>query len=217
MAPAYLFHLGYDAVLRGGARPGSRVLVIGLGALGLAAVAMAGIAGARVFALSDQPAPSRRAQLLGASVYDRKQCAQLETALTSGLADVIIVTTDAWSDWHLALKLAGIRATIACLGFPGRGLPPPEFNPLESRTFYVKQLRVEAVGLSPERADSRGFLRFNERDNLAYILELLGSGRLSASTLVSGIYPGVEIERAYSDLLARCESPVTYLLEWNRE
>jgi threonine dehydrogenase-like Zn-dependent dehydrogenase len=216
-APAYLFHLGYDAVLRAGVRPGSRVLVVGLGAVGLGAVAMAGIAGARVFALSDQPAPARRAGLLGAGVFARAQSAQLALALTPALADVVIVTTDTWADWRCALDLAGHRASIACLGFPGRSQDPPDFNPLESRSFYAKQLRLEAVGLAPERADGRGYLRFNERDNLSFILELLRSGRLTAATLVSGSYPGVEIERAYADLAVRRDSPVTYLLEWHRE
>ncbi|MBK6637169.1 MAG: hypothetical protein IPG34_05480 [Rhodocyclaceae bacterium] len=45
-ACAYLFHLGYDAVLKSDVRAGSEVIVIGLGVLGLATVALAALAGA---------------------------------------------------------------------------------------------------------------------------------------------------------------------------
>jgi threonine dehydrogenase-like Zn-dependent dehydrogenase len=216
MACAYLYHLGYNAVLRSDVRPGSRVLVIGLGALGLTSVAMAAIAGATVFAVSDQAAPARLAVAMGATVFERSEEDLLAAELGGG-ADVVIHTVNGWSDWQVALRLAGQNGVIACLGFPGRGEPPPEANPLDSRHFYLKQLRIEAVGMSPEVQDSRGFLRFNERDNLAWIASLIASGRLDPSPLVSGRYPGHEIARAYEDLLARKGSPVTFLLDWADE
>jgi threonine dehydrogenase-like Zn-dependent dehydrogenase len=212
-ACAYLYHLGYNAVLRSGARPGSRVLVIGLGALGLTSVAMAAIAGATVFALSDQAEPSGIAALLGANVFRREEEDALVAAMGDG-ADVVIHTVNGWSDWQAALRLAGQNGVIACLGFPGRGEPAAEANPLDSRYFYMKQLRIEAVGMSAEARDSRGFLRYNERDNLAWIASLIAEGRLDTSLIVSGRYPGRDIARAYQDLLARKDSAVTYLLDW---
>lgn len=216
IACTYLYHLGYNAVLRSGARAGSRVLVIGLGALGLGTVAMAAVAGAEVVALSDQAEPARIATALGASaVHGRNGIDALAEALGSGLADVVVSTTNGWDDWAAALRLAGQNGVIAALGFPGRNAAPGEFNPLDSQYFYMKQLRIEAVGWSPEQDDSRGFLRFNERANIAYLAGLIEGGRLDPSLLISGRYPGAEIARAYEDLLARTGSPVTYLLEWN--
>jgi len=213
IACAYLFHLGYNAVLRAAVTAGSRVLVIGQGALGIASTAMAALAGARVWALSDHPEARRRALAAGArEAHARRDIESLRHALTPALADVVIVTTNGWEDWSTALELAAMRGTIACLGFPGRSAPPGEFNPLSSRFFYVKQLRIEAVGMSPERAEARGFLRHNERDNLRFIAELLTEGRLDSRLLVSGEYAGTEVERAYRDLLARKDSPITYLL-----
>ena len=214
----YLFHLGYNAVLRSAVRPGSRVLVIGLGALGLTAVAMAAIAGARVLALSDQAALRTLGQQFGAELaLPRADVAALQAALGPGLADVIITTSNTWSDWELALQLAGRRGTVAVLGFPGRGQPPGAFNPLDSRYFYDKQLRLEAVGSAPERADARGFLRYNERDNLNYLAGLIMQGRLPAAALAGGSYPGAAIAEAYRELLARQRSAVTYLLRWHEE
>lgn len=214
IATAYLFHLGYNAVLRGGVRPGSRVLVIGLGALGLTSVAMAALAGAEVWGLSDHERPAELALGLGArSVHRRSDEAGLLSALGGG-ADVVINTVNGWDDWALGLGLAAQNGVIACLGFPGRGQPAPQANPFEAKDFYFKQLRVEAVGWSPETNDSRGFLRFNERDNLAWIAGLIERGRLDADAIISGRYRADDIERAYADLAARVDSPVTYLLDW---
>lgn len=217
-ACAYLFHLGYNAVLRADVRAGSRVLVIGLGVLGLTSVAMAALAGAQVVALSDHPHLQHLATQSGARrTFTRNELSELRSSWAGELADVVIGTTNSWSDWGIALDLAGQRATIAALGFPGRSERAGDFNPLDSRTFYAKQLRIEAVGHSPERADSRGFARFNERANLRYLVDQIALGQVRPSLLVSGRYPGALIERAYADLLERKHSPVTYVLQWNPE
>jgi threonine dehydrogenase-like Zn-dependent dehydrogenase len=211
----YLYHLGYNAVLRSEVRAGSRVLVIGLGALGLTSVAMASVAGARVFGLSDQVFPQRAAVECGAkAVFSRGNTRALRTALSDGLADVVIVTTNSWDDWAVAMEMAAIRGMIACLGFPGRAEAPGTFNPLDSKFFYAKQLRIEAVGSSPERPDARGFLRFNERENLQYLAELIAAHRLNPGLLASGTYAGSDIDQAYRDLLDRKNSAITYLLRW---
>lgn len=216
IACSYLYHLGYNAVLRSGVRAGARVLVIGLGALGLTSVAMAAIAGADVFALSDHPASHAIALKIGAkAAYARADEAALKSALGSG-ADIVISTVNGWDDWQAGLLLAGQNGVIACLGFPGRGQGMPEANPFDSQYFYMKQLRIEAVGWSPEVDDSRGFLRFNERANIAWLAGLIQSGRIDPTLLISGRYPGADIAQAYEDLLARNGSPITYLLDWSQ-
>jgi threonine dehydrogenase-like Zn-dependent dehydrogenase len=209
-ALTYLFHLGYNALLRTGVQAGHRVAVLGLGALGLGTVAVAALAGADVLAVTSHESARQLASSFGAAVVrDRGQARERE-----GWADVVVVTTNTWHDWQLALQLAAHRGTIAVLGFPGRETPPGEFNPLDSRYFYTKQLRIEAVGLSPERPDARGFARFNERDNLAWLLGRIGSGALPAAAMIAGTYPAEKIVDAYEALLARRQSPVTFVLEW---
>lgn len=212
---AYLYHLGYNAVLRAAVRAGTRVLVVGLGTLGLTSVAMATLAGAHVCAVSDQALPRRLGAEFGASaVFTRAQAEGAYRVLAPELADVVITTSNSWEDFALALKLAGHHATIACLGFPGRSRPPGDFNPLDSRYFYVKQLRIEAVGLSPERRDTRGFLRFDERANLAYIAALMQSGRLHPEALAPASRPWDELEQVYGELLTRRDAAVTCVLRW---
>lgn len=208
---AYLFHLGYNAVLRSQVRAGSKVLVIGLGALGLASVAMAQLAGAEVYALSGQAAPAKLARSYGAKDVFARGDEALDTLAT----DVVITTTNGWGDMEIALRAAGQNGRIACLGFPGRGEPAPESNPFDSQFFYMKQLSIEAVGWSPEHDDSRGFNRFNERTNIAYLARLIEDGRLDPAPILSGRYRGEDIAQAYADLDARKDDAVTYLLDWN--
>ncbi len=212
---AYLFHLGYNAVLRSDIRAGHRVLVIGLGALGLTSVAMASLAGADVVALSSQAAPADIAKTYGArGVFTRDEQAALTDALGAG-ADIVISTTNGWDDFALAQRVAAQNGTIACLGFPGRNTAPGDFNPLASEHFYMKQLRIEAVGWSPLENDPRGFARFNQRDNIGFLADAIQSGRIDPAPILSGRYPGADIAQAYADLDARKDDAVTFLLDWN--
>lgn len=206
----YLFHLGYNALLRAGVRAGHRVAIVGMGALGLGTVAVAAVAGAQVLAVTGHDSARQLASAFGATeVSDREQVGARE-----GWADVVVATTNDWRDWHLALRLAAQRGTIAVLGFPGREAAPNDFNPLDSRYFYAKQLRVEAVGLSPERPDGRGFTRFNERENLSWLLARIAAGELPAAAMIADRYPAERIVEAYEALLARRKSPGTSVLEW---
>ena len=208
---AYLFHLGYNAVLRSEVRAGHCVMVIGLGALGLTSVAMAALAGAEVFAVSSQTASAEIARGFGAkAVVSRDK----DAALTDR-ADVIISTTNGWDDFALALRAAAQNGTIACLGFPGRNETPGDFNPLASEHFYMKQLRIEAVGWSPLENDTRGFARFNQRDNIAFLARAIEDGRLDPAPILSGRYRGQDIAQAYTDLDARKDNAITYLLDWS--
>lgn len=216
-ACTYLFHLGYNAILRSGVRPGSQVLVVGLGAIGLTTVALAAFSGAKVFTVSDQLKPAEISLKYGAEAnFMRHQLPELLKALGPKLADVVVTTVNGWNDWNLALKTAGNLAKIAVLGFPGRGEPLSNFNPLDSQYFYKKQLSIESVGTSPEMPDNRGFCRFNERDNIEFLAEQIFNQKLDSSLIVSGEFHGSDIESAYRNLIARKNSPITYLLKWDR-
>ncbi len=212
---AYLFHLGYNAVLKSEIRPGSDVVVIGMGVLGLTTVALASLAGARVFSISNSEFLQRKAIHFGAAdCFSRAEFPQLLDKLGADRAQVVVTTSNAWPDWRLALEAAGEQGTIAVLGFPGRQDTAVPFNPLDSEHFYMRQLRILAVGMSPERPDSRGFLPFNERGNLQRLLGWISDGRLHPAELVSGRFPGSRLADAYESLLRRDDITLTYLLDW---
>jgi threonine dehydrogenase-like Zn-dependent dehydrogenase len=147
--------------------------------------------------------------------FARAQIGDLLAALGPDLANAVISTSNAWADWTLALQSAGERGTIAVLGFPGRGTTGIPLNPLDSQYFYQKQLSILAAGLVPERPDSRGFLPYNERRNLATILEWIRRGELLPAALIAGVLPGDRIEEAYVRLLSGAGAPGTLLLQWS--
>lgn len=211
-ASAYLFHLGYNAVLRSDVRAGHTVAVIGLGALGLTSVAMASLAGANVYAITDHAVPGEIARQYGARDVIPRSDAKTATELSP--PDVVILTTNSWEDMALAQAIARQNACIACLGFPGRNAAPGDYNPLAAEYFYNKQLRIEAVGAAPLENDPRNFSRFNVRENLGYILSLMETGRLNPTPILSGRYAATALGQAYTDLEARKDNAITYLLDW---
>lgn len=218
-AGAYLYHLGYNALLKSDFRPGYNVAVVGLGALGLGAVAMGAVGGGNIYAISGHEAGRKRALQAGAKVaLDRKDASLLQTIdeLTQGTGiDIVISTSNSWGDWLLAMKLARREGTIAVVGFPGRGEPLPEFNPLASNYFYYKQLRVIACGFSPDYELPAHDLRFTQQRNMAFLLDLIREGRLDTNVIVTEKAKWNEIESIYQRMLARDPDLVTCALEWN--
>ncbi len=209
-ASAYLFHLGLDAVIRGGVVLGSNVAVIGLGALGLTSCKMSKLAGANVVAVSNYDSSMEYGHIFGAkNVLKREEAQSLENS-----ADVVIITTSTWQDWELGLKIAKQNGNISILGFPGRGQELPNFNPLSSKYLYTKQLKLINVGLPPEKNDSRGYTRFNQRDNMQFIVNAIRGEQICPKNLISGVYPFKELSQCYDALIERSTSPITFMLKW---
>jgi threonine dehydrogenase-like Zn-dependent dehydrogenase len=199
-ATTYLFHFGHHALLKAGFERGQQVAVIGLGTLGVAAVALAASLGARVSAYSDQAPALELARSFGAAGAFPK-------TLPAGApgADVVITTSNRWADWRLALGLAREGAALCVLGFPGRGQPAPDFNPLDPQFFYDRQLRILACGKAP---------RDELRKNCAFLLgEVLG-GRLPARRLIDQVHPWQELGAVYEALARRQGGQLTRLLQW---
>lgn len=216
-ACAYLYHLGYDTVIKSGLSYGSTVVVLGLGVLGLGAVAMSSRAGANVYAISDYSTSAMIAKIFGAKrVFSRDEFEELKLLLGNRLSDVVISTSNSWLDWDLALQIAGRNGFIGVIGFPGRGLSPPKSNPLDSQYFYDKQLHIQGVGLAPEGNDTRQFLKFNQKDNLSFILKEIEAAHLKPDLLISDVFSWDKLEDAYNNLITRDGSSITYALEWKK-
>ena len=199
-----------NAVLRSDVRAGSRVLVIGLGALGSPAWRRPRWPAPRCASSAAGSVARQRALRLGAA----KSMSRDAAGDCAAWADVVIVTTNTWVDSEPRAGHTAIRAPVAVLGFPGRGQPATDINPLDSRHFYMRQLRIEAVGYSPERADGVALRasttrrsRFSARTHRPRCVGLAGVGVDAC--------PGTALAQAYNDLLARRCDPITYVLRWN--
>jgi threonine dehydrogenase-like Zn-dependent dehydrogenase len=217
-ACGYLYHLGYNAILRGNVRLGSTIVVIGMGVLGLTTVAMAALAGGRVYGVSDYAGAIERSFEAGArGCFRRRDIEKLFSELGNERAQIVVSTTGVWSDWGIALDSAGEQGAIVVLGFPGREDTHITLNPLDSKTFYAKQLRVIAAGHSPLLPEPKGFLPFNLRDNMQRIMGWILTGHLRPSSLISGEFGGLSLQEAYQSLLRRDNAAITYALTWRDE
>ena len=128
--------------------------------------------------------------------------------------DYVVSTTNSLRDIDLSLQAVKVRGTIGILGFPGRNESYSDFNPFRSDQFYLKQLTYKALGMLPEINDSRGFLKFNERDNLKYVLGLMKRKIISHKIFLPKIYSYKDISKCYEELDLRTHHARTHLIKW---
>ena len=206
-ATTYLFHLGYAAVLKGEVRPGHDVAVIGLGTLGLTSAGLAHRSGAKVTGFSDRTVMDSQTASFGLRSIKSK------TEVTEQF-DVVITTANCWADWRLALTLARRGGRIVVLGFPGRGEPLPDFNPLASQWLYDKQLTITACGHTPGGDIESIDARFTLKRNCAYLLGEVLEGRLPAKSLIAEVRPASELANVYAELTIDRRQGRTIVLDW---
>lgn len=221
-ATTYLFHQGHSALLRGDLKPGQYVAVVGMGTLGLAAVAVAHRFGAKVVGVSDLETSRDLATEIGAErVYGKAPGEEglAEIAeLTRGTGlDLVILTSGRWDDYRLAVELVRPGGCVCVLGFPGRRDPIPPFNPLEPTIFYRKQISLIACGYTPDVDVDPRDLRFTIRRNTAYLLDLVLGGDLPAERLVSTVEPWHRLPEVYERIARREEGFYTAVLRWAGE
>jgi len=153
----FLYHLGYEALLRGKFWRGQHVRVIGRGLLATITAEVS--------------------KLFGGN----KQ----------GDVDLVVVTSNTWDDWKLALSAVKNEGIISVLGFPGRGQSAPDFNPLEPKFLYAKKLTIVYCGRDLLKTVSW---------NCGMLLDLILKGRLHPEKLISPIkYHWTQLEDFYKN------------------
>lgn len=213
----YLFHLGYNALLKGDFRPGMSVAVVGLGTLGLTTLALASSFGGEVYVFSNQAIKIDMAFEFGADKVFRKSESDLKNTvrdLTGGGIDLVISTSSSWEDWRLAVSIARKEGTICVLGFPGRTQPIPDFNPFDSQYFYDSQLRIISCGYTPQLDAPPCDIRFNMKRNCKFLLNRVINKKLPAAKLISSKVSWKEIQSVYEAMAAREPNLITSILEW---
>jgi 2-desacetyl-2-hydroxyethyl bacteriochlorophyllide A dehydrogenase len=214
-AALYLYHLGYSALLAGEFRPGFEVAVIGLGTLGRTTAELVKVLGGTPLLFTEQDAAPLAAAGLN-HVFPKKYPGEkwCDARHDMGGVDLVINTSNAWPDHLLGLQLARRGGTIVYLGFPGRGLALPDFNPLDSQYFYDKQLTLRHCGHVAVQDAPAIDQRFTLRRNLRYLLDLQRSGRIDPTALLSFELPATELAQAYTLLGERRSPAYTALLRW---
>ena len=185
---------------------GEKVCIIGLGLLGLLAVEIANAAGCEVYGVDLNPERVALANQLGAKAFTREMA---EDAISN--CDIVLICADTASNDPVTLApvLCRDRARVVAVGAVGLDLP--------RRDYYMKEISfINSRSYGPGRYDDTyeeegidypiGFIRWTEGRNMQAIVDLMASGKMDVTPLISHRFPIEEAAEAY-DLITEMKTP----------
>jgi predicted dehydrogenase/threonine dehydrogenase-like Zn-dependent dehydrogenase len=192
---------------------GENIAVIGLGLLGLLTVQIALASGCRVLGVDIDPKRVELARRSGAEAVLRPEAEEATLAFSTGRgADVILICAgDPSSDTvTLAGLLARDHGRVVAVGVVGQDLP--------RQIYFQKELSfVTSRSYGPGRYDPSyeeggldypfGYVRWTEGRNLAACVELIASGRLNVTPLISHHFTIDKAAEAYDLITGKREEP----------
>lgn len=212
---AYLVHLGVAALRQVRYEPGESVCVIGLGVIGLGTIGAARAMGATVAALANDPRRLTAAVAMGAQESHLSANFKAPALFGGHGADVVVLTANTWEAYRQALESARFAGRIAILGFPGRSLPPPPFNPLDARWLYTKQLTIVGAGHLSRVECSPSDIRFNLRRDLEFVFALMASGVLRVAPVISHRVPAARMQEVYELADTHSKDLTAAVFDWS--
>ncbi len=199
-------------------QPGENVAVVGLGVLGLGAVALGPCFGARVVGVGNSPIRLDMARRMGAHAAYMSDDPDLEAKLDaftsrSGI-DLVILTANPWPAYRTALEIVRINGRVSIVSLPGRGEEPLDFNPLSMDWFYDKGISLIAVSreagyLYPT---SEGGLSWSR--SCQHMLKLMADQGLEPKRLVTHRFHYSEMAKAYEMAFHREKSMLGVIFNW---
>lgn len=201
---------------------GEAFVVTGVGLIGLLTVQMLRAHGCRVLAIDFDDSKLALARQYGAETCNP---AQGEDPVASGMAfsrgrgvDGVIITASTQSNEPLtqAARMSRKRGRIVLVGVAGLELSRADF--------YEKELTFQvSCSYGPGRYDPSyeesghdypvGFIRWTEQRNFEAVLDMLSSGQLDASQLITHHIAFEEAQRAYK-ILTDDKSALGIILEY---
>lgn len=182
---------------------GERVVVMGLGLIGLLTVQILKANGCRVIGFDPNPARVTLAKELGADVAVADNLAQTVEGATGGYgADAVIVTASSKSSDPLnqAAEISRLKGRVIVVGLVGMNI--------DREPFYKRELDLRlSMSYGPGRHDpayeKQGhdyplpYVRWTEARNMEAFLELIAEGRVTPSRLVTHRFPITRADDAY--------------------
>lgn len=217
---AVLGSIALQGVRLGKGNLGETVLVIGLGLVGQLTVALLHASGCRVIGTDLDAEKCELAKKLGAEIAKPGLRGGDVEALTNGLgADAVIITASTKSNGPIELAAAAVRqkGRVVLVGVVGLEL--------DRRPFYFKEAEfVVSCSYGPGRYDpdyeERGhdypaaYVRWTEQRNIQAVLDLMASGKLDVSPLITHRIPISEAERAYQIIDQGSEPYLAMVLQY---
>ena len=214
---AHLYALSAECYQKAIFRPGETVAVVGIGVLGLGAVALGPLMGARVVALANSPVRLKMARQMGAHaafLSDDPQLDEKLDAFTNGAGiDLVILTANPWGAYRTALEVVRPNGRVSIVSLLGRGETPLDFNPLSMDLFYAKGISLVAVsGIVPDLYPHVGGNRQNR--SAEYVLALMADGNLQPKRLITHRFHYTEMVKAYEMAYQRDKHMLGVVFNW---
>lgn len=209
ISATYLYHLGYSALLMGCYSPGHHVAIIGMGAVGIATASLVKVFGSEPIIFTNQ-----NSQFSLAFKKDAYYPGLTNELCDMDGVDIVINTSDSWSDYLLSLQLARKGGEVICIGFPGRGRIQPEFNPLDSQYLYDKQLSIKQCGYMPNIDVKPIDIRFTLKRNMRYLSTLIYGGVIDPFHILTKEFLWKNLDQVYPLLLSREAGVHSSLISW---
>jgi predicted dehydrogenase/threonine dehydrogenase-like Zn-dependent dehydrogenase len=185
---------------------GERVVVSGLGLIGLLAVQILKANGCQVLGIDFDESKLALAKTFGAEVCDlaaRQDPVQVTEKWTNGIGvDAVLITASTKSDEliHQSAKMCRQRGRIVLVGVVGLNL--------QRADFYEKELSFQvSCSYGPGRYDENyekrgldypiGFVRWTEKRNFEAVLQLMADGKLDVKPLITHSFPFDDALKAY--------------------
>jgi predicted dehydrogenase/NADPH:quinone reductase-like Zn-dependent oxidoreductase len=199
---------------------GATAYVIGLGLVGQLAVALLKAAGCRVLAMDLDPGKCELAQRLGADEAAPSLTARGVLERTGRLgADAVLIAASARSTAPIDQAVEAVRkkGRVVLVGVV-------DLN-LDRRPWYFKEAEfVVSCSYGPGRYDPAyeecgrdyppAYVRWTEQRNMQAVLDLMASGRLDVTPLISHRFPIERAQEAYALIEQGTEPYVGILLEY---
>lgn len=182
---------------------GERVVVTGLGLIGLLTVQLLKANGCRVLGFDPNPSRAALALELGADAAVSDSLAAAVAGFTAGHgADAVIVTASTKSNAPLneAAEISRLKGRVVLVGLVGMTI--------DREPFYKRELDLRlSLSYGPGRHDPAyeveghdyplAYVRWTEQRNMEAFLELVAAGRVTPHRLITHRFPIGEAEQAY--------------------
>ena len=188
--------------------------------LGLGAVALGPLFGARLVGLGNSPIRLEMAERMGAHAAYLSDDPDLEGKLdtfTDGQGiDLVILTANPWPAYQTAVEIVRPNGRVSIVSLQGRGEEPLDFNPLAMEWFYFKAISLIAVSgsdasLYPNEETDAGLRRCD------HVLSLMAEGKLQPSRLITHRLHYSEMAEAYEMAYSREKSMLGVIFNWQDE
>lgn len=198
--------IALQGVRLGDLRLGEKVVIIGLGLMGLLSVQMVKASGCTVIGTDLDPKRVQLAQELGADaavVTDPATVEETVMSLSSGRgADAVIITaaTKSNSPTELAGEISRVKGRVVAVGDVGMNIP--------RRIYYPRELEYRiSMSYGPGRYDPNyeekgidypyAYVPFTEQRNMETFLQLVKEEKVTPGSLITHRFSILDAEEAY--------------------